>query len=213
MNKNKLAYMVFKRFLLGCGFFILWYWPAFGQLGELNLTMLDKEVGLSDLINSFVYRDSKGLVWISSLEGLNCYDGESVKTYTALDQERGLKNNLISSSFFEDDQENLWFSSYKALQFYDRSKDSITAIQLYSDQEGNTNIDYYAFHFEQNLLWFRQGVGGNGRIYTWDTVQKEFSYKGRALGNRQYLIKDKSGKVDGILATMIGSGGALFYPL
>ncbi len=183
------------------------------QSNELFFSVVNKEQGLSDLTNSFVYRDSKGLVWMSSLEGVVCFDGEQVKEYSSQNEKYKLADNIVTSTFFEDDQQNLWFSTFKGIQYYDRQQDTFATIQVYDQAIADKNIDYFAFHYEKGILWFRQGAGNAGRIYCWNSITHQLTYKGRARGNRQLVVKDKQGQLIGIMATILDQGGALYYPL
>ena len=42
---------------------------------------LDINQGLSSNLVTDVYQDHRGLIWISTRDGLNCYDGHQIKTY------------------------------------------------------------------------------------------------------------------------------------
>ena len=79
---------------------------------QLSFQHLTQEQGLTNSINSHVFKDSRGLVWISSIDGLNRFDGSSIKAYRPdPSREDGLAGNIISSPFFEDRKGNLWFTT------------------------------------------------------------------------------------------------------
>jgi ligand-binding sensor domain-containing protein len=58
---------------------------------------LSPNEGLSQGTNAFVFQDSRGFVWLSSIDGLNRFDGKSVKTYKA-DGQNGLSGNIITGN-------------------------------------------------------------------------------------------------------------------
>jgi len=78
----------------------------------LSFHHLTSEDGLSNDINSYVYKDSKGFVWISSIDGLNRFDGQSVKVYRPDDESStAVAGNIVSSNFYEDGFTNIWFTT------------------------------------------------------------------------------------------------------
>lgn len=119
---------------------------------DLRFEHLTKDIGLTESgYNSFVKRDSRGFIWISSLDGLNRFDGQNIRTYRAHHGKQGrLLGDRIQSSFFEDKDGNLWFTTKEALNCYVRSQDTIRSIQL----EGYDN-SYHLFHLEKShsRLW------------------------------------------------------------
>lgn len=55
---------------------------ALGQEYQYNFKQLTTKQNLtSQNSNLFIYQDSKGFIWISSVDGLNRYDGKQVKQY------------------------------------------------------------------------------------------------------------------------------------
>ena len=77
--------------------------------------------------NDYVYRDSRGYIWISSITGLNKYDGSTVRQYRPkIGDTTSLLNPNIQSRFFEDSVGNIWFNTTKAIQCYQREKDYFT---------------------------------------------------------------------------------------
>ena len=68
---------------------------------ELLFRHLKLDDGLSEATNAYVYKDSKGFVWISSINGLNRFDGKHIKVYQpeSSDSTSMLGEN-VQSSFF-----------------------------------------------------------------------------------------------------------------
>ena len=64
-----------------------------------HLTMAD---GMLDGVNYYITRDSKGFVWISSLNGLNRYDGSEVRQYAVGNIPAEVKGQYVQSKMFED---------------------------------------------------------------------------------------------------------------
>ena len=100
---------------------------CFAQLPQQFLFhQLSNEVsgkGLSQTSNHFIYKDSKGFVWISSLSGLNRFDGKNVKIYEELiGDSTALQGQFVQGEFVEDEHTNIWFTTYRALHKYDRTQ-------------------------------------------------------------------------------------------
>lgn len=130
---------------------------------------LTTETGLSDVYNAFVSRDSFGFTWFSSTDGLNRFDGRSIKVY-GRDQ---LGHSDVTSYCFQDSTGNLWFTSYNSINHYLRAEDRFE--QIYLSREGKiAKQDYYAFHLSSSGdLWIRLGAGEQGLIYTYNIYTGE----------------------------------------
>ena len=84
---------------------------------------LGTENGLSQTINSYVYQSRNGMVWISSVDGLNRFDGRNVKVFKPDDHDTtSIAGTNIQSPFFEDTLGNIWFSTDAGLSVYRQNK-------------------------------------------------------------------------------------------
>lgn len=142
--------------LLSCVFF---GFKIFSNDINWNFQKITLEDGLTDnRYNNFIFEDSRGFVWISSIAGLNRYDGLQVKSYRF---ESGLKTNNIQSKFFEDKMGNIWFTTYDAINCYSVKSDSIYNYNIQDESTG-----YQAFFLDTitNYLWLRTA----NNIYKWN---------------------------------------------
>lgn len=92
---------------------------AYGQQPfSLSFNHLTREEGLSNNNALFMYKDSKGFLWICTPNGLNRFDGIECKVFKTI-------NSGISGDYprtiVEDKAANLWIGTDKGLNFYDRS--------------------------------------------------------------------------------------------
>ncbi len=132
--------------------------PAIAQPVDLSFHHLTTAEGLSQSINSFIYRDARGFVWISSMDGLNRFDGLGVKVYRpdASDPAAILGNN-IQSPFFEDEAHNLWFCTYDAINCYRRATDDFSHFRVKTEQ-GPAENGYRVFYRDpQGRVWAQVG--------------------------------------------------------
>lgn len=115
---------------------------------------LDEKLGFSKSHNYFVYQDTEGFTWISSVSGLNRFDGFRVKQYRSVaGDSTSLLDDNIQSNFFEDHQHNLWFTTYSAIHCYERKFDRFRHFQVKKAGQGISE-DYRAFFLEKDsFLW------------------------------------------------------------
>ena len=141
--------------------------------GKLLFHHLTLEDGLSEQTNSFIYKDSRGFVWISSINGLNRFDGVHIRQYTPNAAVPGsINGENIQSSFFEDSNGYMWFCSYVAINAYDPLQDTFAHVKLTIDGEEKTG--YYVFYLDsQSNLWT---IVEEKSIYKFNTKTKEATF-------------------------------------
>ena len=178
---------------------------------QLSFQHLSQEDGLSQSFNSFIFKDSHGFIWLSSLDGLNRYDGQQVKVYKHSEEDStSIYDNTINSSFFEDKQQNLWFASYNAINCYIRSQDHFRNFRLKNAKGEEITEDYYAFHLDQeNQLWIRTGLGDKGELHLFNIQTFEDRILTNLNGHRLAVKLNDDGKVTQVVASMMPSGGGV----
>ncbi|MCB0574586.1 MAG: histidine kinase [Saprospiraceae bacterium] len=121
---------------------------------------LNAQQGLSQSFNWYVYHDSHGLVWVSSLSGLNKFDGTRVRKYFSIPGDTtSLFDENIYSEFFEDRQGNIWFSTVGAAHCYVRKHDRFQRFYLYDKARKKIPGEYKVQYLEQDsFLWVSTGV-------------------------------------------------------
>ena len=134
---------------------------------------LTLEDGLSDLTNEYVYKDSKGFVWISSINGLNRFDGSRITVYKPIaGDSTSMKGENIQSGFYEDSSSMLWFCTYEAINAYDPVHDKF---QSYYLGDSSDRVEgYHIFHMDdQSNLWLM--VEGH-KLYKFHIPTRSFQY-------------------------------------
>lgn len=107
---------------------------------KMRFEKISLDEGLSQSIVHFISQDSKGLIWISTQEGLNCYDGYKFKVFKndIYDSNSIPDNNVYIT--FEDRSEKLWIGTGNfGLSVYDPEKNLFSKILL-SENKYNENI-------------------------------------------------------------------------
>jgi len=88
---------------------------------QSNFQKIDQSQGLSSSRITGIVKEKKGFVWISTQNGLNRYDGYSVKIYNK--QNSNLGSNHITSLYL-DRKNRIWLTTYGGgLNLYDRTND------------------------------------------------------------------------------------------
>ena len=168
---------------------------------------------LSEATNAHVFRDSRGFVWISSVDGLNRFDGRTVRVYRPHAQKpHAMFGQNVISPLFEDREGNIWFCTYEALNCYRRRSDDFEHWQLTDPATGDTiREDYYAFFLERTgRLWLHLGYGEKGRIYCFDIQTKQYEVAGSLVGDRCVADTSAEGLLRAVYAFQYGDSSGLY---
>lgn len=120
---------------------------------DYNFQQITIEKGLSQSSVNCLFVDHKGLMWIGTVSGLNCFDRSEMKSYYQVpDDPNTLPGNYI---FFvvEDSLYNVWAGTNNGLAKYDKEKD--TFIPIVQDKP------FYSYVFTPDGIVF----GGDGLFY------------------------------------------------
>lgn len=174
--------------------------PAlWAQVNDLTWHSLSTKHGLSEATNAFVFKDSRGFVWISSVSGLNRFDGMGVRVYLPDKSDpASLVNENIQSSFFEDGQHNIWFTTYSGLQKYNFNSDCFDHYQV-PERTVTEHVGYYAFFLDPEMyLWLLVEYQS---LYTFHIPTGTFQWRGQWQPNsiRCSAVEDENGFLRRIL--------------
>ena len=79
---------------------------------------------LSNSAVTSVFMDRHELIWLGTWDGLDQYDGSSIKVYKPDPRAKGQISNNIVREFLEDGNRNLWIVTHQGINRYDRVTDS-----------------------------------------------------------------------------------------
>lgn len=147
---------------------------------------LTEQEGLLHSYNWYVYHDSEGFIWVSSLSGLSRFDGMRIKTYYAVrGDSTSLEGENIYSDFFEDAQQNIWFCTPEAIHCYLRQEDNFRHFDLL-DANGAVIGGEYRVHFleKDSFLWV-----GNGEAMYRFNIHRPREPARRILETRQFKCR------------------------
>lgn len=129
-------------FLLVC-FTALINLPGYASV-KVHVQYLTTADGLSNNSVRYIYQDSKGFIWMSSLNGLNRYDGNSFRTFLPKNNGQISLTDRRVKHLYEDNKGFLWIAtSADRFSCYDLKRDcfvDFTGCGEYSDPYGNITL-------------------------------------------------------------------------
>lgn len=116
--------------------------------------------GLSNSAINTIYMDNQQYVWFGTWDGLNRYDGTSLKTYKPDSFVKGTISNNVVRNIVEDKNGDLWIVTHKGINRYDRNADAFTS--YFTNLEGLPSLEYNTRVClgPDSLIWVN--VGGKG---------------------------------------------------
>lgn len=124
--------------------------------------VLSEDNGLTDNKITSMYKDSDGVVWIGTYNGLNMVIGNSIRQY--LDFE-GLQNKVIWK-ILEDDKKNIWVQCNDKLYVLNKSEHTFIKCDYYG-----TELKVYSIcEVESGIL-----IGSKNCIYKYDSSARSVS--------------------------------------
>lgn len=128
-------------------FFYLGQQMAQAQLLYPTFKHLNQNNGLSNNTAYSLFKDSRKLLWVGTIEGLNRFDGSICKIYRHHPQnpDSTLANGAVTT-MLEDQSGNLWIGNETGLNFYDYKTDKIS--RFYFTEAGYNNNYCNPIHFE-----------------------------------------------------------------
>ena len=112
MNKQGQYILFFVLIFLFCFSF-----PLKSQ--EYKFKTLGVENGLSQITVSDICQDEKSRIWIATLDGLNCYDGNHIKVFNHFHNDSISYGNLYVTQMIEDGQGSLFLLTSTGLFQFD----------------------------------------------------------------------------------------------
>lgn len=127
---------------------------------EIHSTQLTTVNGLSDNTVRHIYQDSKGFLWIATLNGLNRYDGNSFIKYYPEDTSISLSNHRIKK-VIEDPNGFLWINTFsETFSCYSLKEDRfIDCIGT-----GDHHLLYKEILLQDDAVWLWGNSDGFARI-------------------------------------------------
>ena len=118
-----------------------------------RFTRLDIQHGLSQATVTALTQDHSGNIWIGTQNGLNRYDGFSVKTYQPTDTQTDTISDNFITALQVDSPGRVWVGTLKGLNRYDPKQARFSKVATLSAAEGG-NEAILSLHLDkQQQLW------------------------------------------------------------
>lgn len=98
--------------------------PVSDTLTPLPYQHIGKKDALSNSAITSIYMDQYDYAWFGSWDGLNRYDGSTIKVYKPEAFDNSTISNNIVRGMLEDKSGNLWIVTHKGINKYNRDTDS-----------------------------------------------------------------------------------------
>ena len=109
---------------------------------------------LSNLQINDLFQDSYGFMWIVTNDGLNRYDGKSVKIYKNIQGDKESLPDNYTQQIVEDKDKNLWVGCYNSIGKLDRKTDKFKNYSLDHLSFKSPPLFYSAMLDNQGEIWF-----------------------------------------------------------
>lgn len=144
---------------------------TFAQTGEIVFTRTTKENGLASSRVTAMLKDSKGFFWISTVNGLQRFDGSRMVIYRNNPADSAtLPNNELGMLLKEDNKNRLWIHTESGLCVYQPMHRNFRIVKF----ENFKRVAYGITSFIQDsrgLIWITVDDEG---LFVLDTVQNIF---------------------------------------
>jgi ligand-binding sensor domain-containing protein len=118
-------------------------------------TLTEKD-GLTDNTVNCFYQDSRGVMWMATNYGLNCYDGSVVTTFHATGEATGLTDETINA-IQEDNQQTLWLATGNGLCSLELKSGKVYSYR-YNTKDPSLNR-YYSLALSENSIFLATEEG------------------------------------------------------
>ncbi|RDB05965.1 sensor histidine kinase [Runella aurantiaca] len=153
-------------------FLLLGNMGALGQTPlQLSFHHLTREEGLSNNNVFFMHRDSRGFLWMGTLNGLNRFDGVRCRVYKPSNS--NIRGGDIKN-IVEDAKGNLWVGTDEGLNFYERRTDRFTLIKSPTGEAKSVAFPYHVDHLGR--LWVSLSGIKKAGLYVYNPDSKMFTF-------------------------------------
>ncbi len=147
---------------------------------KVSFNHLDQEGGLSNTNVFTMHRDSRGFMWLGTLNGLTRFDGINCKIYKP--NNSGIRGVGVKS-ITEDRVGNLWIGTEAGLNFYNRKTDTFTFVLL-----GKENYTAVPFRVDdRQLVWLTVMHPQHKGTYTYDGGNRKWVRRSHFTGPNVHL--------------------------
>jgi len=177
--------MRFKVFVLIIA--LLFTLCGYSQPGFLQYSVKN---GLTQNAVTAIFRDSKGLVWMGTQDGLNRFDGLSFKQY----KHNPIDSNSLSDQYItaisEDGSGNIWVGTRNGLNKLDLNKGKFERIH---PDPSKKKVIQYLFEEIYPIGNGNLAIVVEGQIFIWQHSSKYFKKIASSINNQSSFTANEKG--------------------
>ena len=137
-----------------------------GGLNKMNLNtgnitrylVSDEDKLYSNTVVDELLIDSKGRLWVCTINGLNLYDSKNDKFVKVADE---YLNNKGLQDITEDDEGNIWVATREGLFKYNHEMKIVKEFYHYENNEDTiSENNIFSIYYSENKLWIGTKIGG-----------------------------------------------------
>ena len=147
------------------------------------------EMGLNNSTTFSIIKDQKDLMWFSTKEGIDRYDGSNFKNYVLYKPTEITKYGLRRNKFYKDSDNKIWVYNFYEIFVYNRIKDRYE--KIYSIKGNNVIQDVFIDN-KKTLIFFATAKGlicydyGKKQSFTYPEIN--FPISGFAVYSKDLLL-------------------------
>lgn len=186
-----------KKIIYTISFFCCAFFCNAQNQGNIILSQINEDNGLSDNHTTCVLKDKQGLVWVGTQDGLNLLDGSSLKNF----KHRDADSFSISTNFIydikEDEDGNIWIATSDGLNCYNKKVQHFFNYTLVASPYSSTAL-IFSIAIDKKNIW----CGTDGGLIKFNASDKssllfecgqtEILNRRRSCNKINYLLLDEN---------------------
>ncbi len=202
-------------------FLLISFCQVFSQKSNYLFYQLTTDNGLSNNSITCIYKDSRGFLWIGTIDGLNRYDGYNFVIYKHESSDSNSISDNFISTIIEDPDGNLWIGTQGGgLNKYDPRYERF---QAYYHQPNNPNSLPSNFIFHHNSMIIDRNsnlwIGTNNGLCKYNLKKNKFetiplkhgSFRSSDLSDIRTIFQSSDGNLwigtnNGLVKYQVGKG-------
>ncbi len=138
---------------------------------DLRFRHVSVSHGLSNSSVSCILQDSTGYIWIGTEDGLNRYNGRTIRNYkSSYSDKKTLRNNQISTICLHN-EDNFWVGHKKGIDYYDSDLDVFSPVPLTTQSGKHHNRPALTLHKDANGVVLAGTAAG---LYQYNPQENRF---------------------------------------
>lgn len=178
--KIRVYIQIIPIILLSCAFL-----KATSQ-SQVSFNHFNTAHGLSNGNVLSIFKDSEGIMWFGTEDGLNKYNGTSFEVFSHNPDDANSISSSIVFSVFEDSELNLWVQTHMGLNRYDRKNNNFIPLNVEDSIIGCKSCILHTSDLHEGKIW----SWNNGSVFRYDTKEKKIDLRTDSFLNSS-LIEGK----------------------